>query len=361
MSFIDNLKNKVSELSNKDVSLDKYLPNTLFIGVQKDVSEKALKGYILSLSKTAFENVGDVKYFIKKLKKDEFLYEIHNGSIDLSYLSLVHNSLFVENKDEVILKCRDNNVRITKKASGKIETSVLIEKKSTEEDVNSLVDKKTKGKMTLVVREGLGLFYVSSLFMIVTGVIAATSFVTKYTMLNEDYSFSYEKDNSLSPMEFIESLRFNDHSEHKYLKSIKYSDGKWKEEYGIVEKAKKDVNAPKIEDVEKVESMNDESDDVVVEMVPVVTMEEVVEIKPVITMEKVVTLKPVVTMEEVIVSDVVVNDINDVEIIDVEELPRVNLGQTKTKRNFEIIDMDTLDNLDLSNLPSNVVIEKENK
>ena len=351
MGLTDRFKKKegVSEVPSKndDTVLNKFLPKTLFLGYQKEISEKALKGYILSIAKTAFENIGNVKYSIKKIKKDEYLYEIHDGSMDLSYISLVHKKMFIEDVEELILKTQGNNVKVVRKPNGKLDTSVLLEHNSRDED--AIVDKSAKGKMNPVVKEGIGLFVTGLVFLVSTSLLASVSFITKYTMMNEDYSFSYERDQSLSPMEFVKSLQFNDHSEYKYLKSIKYTTkGGWKEEYGIIEKEPIDLNAPNKQDLKSANSMKDEyiADDHLVEKMPEAT--SVVDVKPVVKMEEVTKIKPVVKMEEV------TTNMKEVESI---EIKAVN----ETENNdFEIIDMETLDTLDLSNLPENIVIEGDN-
>lgn len=370
-------KKKEDKIEKKSFdSSTKYLPTTLLVGIQKDVNEKALRSFILSVSKTSFEKIGDVKFNIKKLEKNHFLYEIHNGSQDLTYLDLVYKKLFIEEQNEMFLKTNKDNVRLIKRPNGKIDTNVLLEHNN--RDDLAEVDYETNVKSETIIKEGFGLFYTNLFLVTVSAIVALGSFVTKYSMTNEDYSFNYKKDNSSSPMEFISTLNF-EHTEYQYLSKIEYSNGTWKETIGTIEKPKVDVHAPKVDELENIENLSNTIVSEPMEKTPVtekiVVDDNTQKAKALVEEIESVNKEPeqktiadaVLEMDEVSLDDINLDDYV------VEEMPSKNVKEEKqvsqktnvekkpTHSGFKIIDMDKLKTLDLSNLPENIVIEEGDK
>lgn len=231
-------KKKVKKGNN----LSKYLPTTLFIGVQEDVNEKALIGYITSLSQSAFSNLKEVKFSTKKLGKNRYIYEIHNGSNDLTYLPLVIANLIEGAEKEIVLKTQGQNVRVVKKTATKIESNSLISSNNREDDAQ--VDLETKGKMRNLVKEGTGFLIFSMVASSITGILASASFVSKYYMLNEDYSYNPKVPDIQTPYEYLKTLKAEEHTKYRYLENIKFKNGKWNTQFIELEKPKEEAELP---------------------------------------------------------------------------------------------------------------------
>lgn len=227
---IFNKRKKPSMMKKKSVrkdknKLSKYLPSTLFIGVQEDINEKALVSYITSLAQSAFANPKEAKYSIKKMGKNKFIYEMHNGSHDLTYLPLVIGQMIEGGETELILKTNGQNVRVLRKTSVKLESNVLIASNNRDED--AIVDYDTKGNLKYIIKQGSEIFIISSLSAIITGFIAGASFVSKYYMLNEDYSYDPEVRKAQTAVDFLRTISPEEHTKYRYLESINYINYTW--------------------------------------------------------------------------------------------------------------------------------------
>lgn len=227
---IFNKRKKPSMMKKKSVKKDKnklskYLPSTLFIGVQEDINEKALVSYITSLAQSAFANPKEAKYSIKKMGKNKFIYEMHNGSQDLTYLPLVIGQMIEGGETELILKTNGQNVRVLRKTSVKLESNVLITSNNRDED--AIVDYDTKGNLKHIIKQGSEIFIISSLSAIITGFIAGASFVSKYYMLNEDYSYDPEVRKAQTAVDFLRTIAPEEHTKYRYLESINYINYTW--------------------------------------------------------------------------------------------------------------------------------------
>jgi len=227
---IFNKRKKPSMMKKKSVKKDKnklskYLPSTLFIGVQEDINEKALVSYITSLAQSAFANPKEAKYSIKKMGKNKFIYEMHNGSQDLTYLPLVIGQMIEGGETELILKTNGQNVRVLRKTSVKLESNVLIASNNRDED--AIVDYDTKGNLKHIIKQGSEIFIISSLSAIITGFIAGASFVSKYYMLNEDYSYDPEVRKAQTAVDFLRTIAPEEHTKYRYLESINYINYTW--------------------------------------------------------------------------------------------------------------------------------------
>lgn len=227
---IFNKRKKPSMMKKKSVKKDKnklskYLPSTLFIGVQEDINEKALVSYITSLAQSAFANPKEAKYSIKKMGKNKFIYEMHNGSQDLTYLPLVIGQMIEGGETELILKTNGQNVRVLRKTSVKLESNVLIASNNRDED--AIVDYDTKGNLKHIIKQGSEIFIISSLSAIITGFIAGASFVSKYYMLNEDYSYDPEVRKTQTAVDFLRTISPEEHTKYRYLESINYINYTW--------------------------------------------------------------------------------------------------------------------------------------
>jgi hypothetical protein len=227
---IFNKRKKTSMMKKKSVrkdknKLSKYLPSTLFIGVQEDINEKALVSYITSLAQSAFANPKEAKYSIKKMGKNKFIYEMHNGSQDLTYLPLVIGQMIEGGETELILKTNGQNVRVLRKTSVKLESNVLIASNNRDED--AIVDYDTKGNLKHIIKQGSEIFIISSLSAVITGFIAGASFVSKYYMLNEDYSYDPEVRKAQTAVDFLRTISPEEHTKYRYLESINYINYTW--------------------------------------------------------------------------------------------------------------------------------------
>jgi hypothetical protein len=227
---IFNKRKKPSMMKKKSVrkdknKLSKYLPSTLFIGVQEDINEKALVSYITSLAQSAFANPKEAKYSIKKMGKNKFIYEMHNGSQDLTYLPLVIDQMIEGGETELILKTNGQNVRVLRRTSVKLESNVLIASNNRDED--AIVDYDTKGNLKYIIKQGSEIFIISSLSAIITGFIAGASFVSKYYMLNEDYSYDPEVRKAQTAVDFLRTISPEEHTKYRYLESINYINYTW--------------------------------------------------------------------------------------------------------------------------------------
>lgn len=286
---------KASKEKNK-TKLSKYLPTILFVGIQEDINEKALISYITSLAQSAFPNVREAKYSIKKLGKNKYLYEIHNGSDTLTYLPLVVSKVIEGSGREVILKTNSQNVRVAKKTATRIETNTLIESNNRDDD--ALVDYESKGKMKYLIKQGTEIFIVSAIAASITGVIAGVSFVSKYYMLNEDYSYNPVIEDTMTAHAFLNTIE-SEHSQTKYVDSIRFVNGNWITNFKEIELPPEPVivENPVIEDSQQ--ATEEPVKNVVVENIP--------EIKPIVS-------------EQVNVEDIN-NSIPDVNVATIETVP----------------------------------------
>lgn len=246
-------KEIVKGKKSKDKQLSKYLPSLLFVSTQKDINEKALKSYIFSLAKSSFPTINSVKYSIKKISKNEYLYEIHDGSSKLTYLPLVYNKFITEGETEIVLKTSNQNIKVVRKPNGKIDSSLLVSTKNRDDE--AIIDYDSSGKLKDLIKPGTASFIISSIFFAITGVIAGASYVSKYYMLNEDYSYNPEIADIEDPSFFFNSIDTKFHSKYKYINSIRYDRNKWRVDYKEIEKPKEDIEVEEVVDIE-VEGVN---------------------------------------------------------------------------------------------------------
>ena len=255
---VEDIK-EIKDVEEVNKNKNKYLPNMLLIGTQSDLNEKALINYITTLAKASFETLNDVKYSIKKINKNVFLYEIHNGSNNLTYLNIIEKELFKNNNKKIILKTNQKNIKITKRSETKIDSTSLIFENNNE--IDAIVDYKTKGKLKDIIKPGTAILFISVLLFVITGIVSGFSFYTKYYMLNADYSFNPVYKNILSPIEYIEKLHFGGHSETKYIENIQMINGVWSHRYTDTKEKENNsinVNTNKIEK-KNIKNKNDES------------------------------------------------------------------------------------------------------
>lgn len=346
MSVFKKKKNKDKDeivTAKNDVSmLDKILPNNLFLGHQRDINKKALKSYLHSVAQTSFENYSNAKYSIKKIAKNEYIYEFHDGTSSLTYIPLVYKELFLNNKDYIILKTNTNNVKVTKKSTGKIETNVLLSHNTMEDE--ALIDYESKGNLVNFVKKNLSILIFSSFLFLITGAITVGFEYIRYTKLNEDYSYSYVRDNSLSPIQYVESLNFKDHSPYKYIKKIEFIKGSWSVQYGFIEKEEVDDNIPSQSDLNNVVEM------------PVMS-EIKKEIKDIDN--NINDLNKDINNVNKDINKKIKKDIEKNHDIVISKVKTTKIKETKNKSDdIEIIDIDNAINLDVGNLPKNIIIEK---
>lgn len=229
--------------SNEKNMNPKYLPDALVVGMQTDINKKELKNYIESLAIASFEELKNVKYSIKNIGKNKYLFEIHNGSPKLTYLNIIHEELFKNNKTEIILKTNQKNIKVFKRSDFKIEASTLVFLKNNEEKAQ--VDYKSKGHLKNIKKDGSEILYLASICFVVTGIVASGSFFSKYYMLNADYSYNPVYEKVLSPIEYIDKIDFKDYSETTYMKNIKYKNKKWSHEIKTIK-----IDKPKKENIQ---------------------------------------------------------------------------------------------------------------
>lgn len=313
-------KNKAPTLkkASKEKSktkLSKYLPTILFVGIQEDINEKALISYITSLAQSAFPNVREAKYSIKKLGKNKYLYEIHNGSDTLTYLPLVVSKVIEGSGREVILKTNSQNVRVAKKTATRIETNTLIESNNRDDD--ALVDYESKGKMKYLIKQGTEVFIVSAIAASITGVIAGVSFLSKYYMLNEDYSYNPVIEDIMTAHDFLNTIE-SEHSQTKYVDNIRFVNSKWITNFKEIELPPEPVIVEEVEEpvVEEKQELIEVRDETVVENTAVEKTEDV----NLNTAVNPIDSKPIVS-EQVNVEDIN-NSIPDVSVKTVEPVSK---------------------------------------
>jgi hypothetical protein len=402
------LKRKSAKTStaNANVKLSKYLPTSLFIGIKEDVNKKTLESYIASLSQSLFANSKEGKYSIKKLNKDKYIYEIHNGSNDLTYLPLVISKLIDGSEKEIILKTSGQNVRVVKKTSTRIETNTLIESNNRDED--ALVDYETKGQMIDLVKTGTEFFLAASIFAGLTGLVASVSFLTKYYMLNADYSYNPENPNYLTAIEYLGTIDPAKHTETSFLKNIKFEKGKWISEFktipapksilteeelnsGVVQVPESQVQYDVVNAHTNLDSMiqNNTTQNVDINVDESIVEEPIVQ-APIVEANVSNTINSDVTNIEVKDADdlnttieTIVDDkgiVNDDNVINnegdsLEIKDSLEINENDSIKNeivepikdvvdsnvevdeFEILNVEDVSNLDISNLPDNVVVE----
>jgi hypothetical protein len=420
---IFNKRKKTSMMKKKSVrkdknKLSKYLPSTLFIGVQEDINEKALVSYITSLAQSAFANPKEAKYSIKKMGKNKFIYEMHNGSQDLTYLPLVIGQMIEGGETELILKTNGQNVRVLRKTSVKLESNVLIASNNRDED--AIVDYDTKGNLKHIIKQGSEIFIISSLSAVITGFIAGASFVSKYYMLNEDYSYDPEVRKAQTAVDFLRTISPEEHTKYRYLESINYINYTWVKKFTEITPPPE----PVVEEVMPEEVVVEETAvNVEVDSLPVETAEDYAVYPNEVVAENVVTeedvkgidlsvemaslekeynmenlakkneksvgeekieVSTVAEKEEIkaeveVVAEVKEDDFeipsedkNIDEYVSVKEEDVKNLDATDLPQNivvveegeggffgndFEILNEENIESLDLSNLPENIILE----
>jgi hypothetical protein len=420
---IFNKRKKPSMMKKKSVrkdknKLSKYLPSTLFIGVQEDINEKALVSYITSLAQSAFANPKEAKYSIKKMGKNKFIYEMHNGSQDLTYLPLVIDQMIEGGETELILKTNGQNVRVLRKTSVKLESNVLIASNNRDED--AIVDYDTKGNLKHIIKQGSEIFIISSLSAVITGFIAGASFVSKYYMLNEDYSYDPEVRKAQTAVDFLRTISPEEHTKYRYLESINYINYTWVKKFTEITPPPE----PVVEEVMPEEVVVEETAvNVEVDSLPVETAEDYAVYPNEVVAENVVTeedvkgidlsvemaslekeynmenlakkneksvgeekieVSTVAEKEEIkaeveVVAEVKEDDFeipsedkNIDEYVSVKEEDVKNLDATDLPQNivvveegeggffgndFEILNEENIESLDLSNLPENIILE----
>ncbi len=351
--------------------LSKYLPTILFIGVQEDINEKALISYITSLAQSAFNNPKEAKYSIRKMGKSKYVYEIHNGSEDLTYLPMVVSRMIEGNETELILKTNGQNVRVLRKTSVKIESNVLIQSNNRDEDAT--VDYESKGELKYIVKQGSEVFIISALSLIVTGFIAGASFVSKYYMMNEEYSYNPDIREAPTAVDFLRTISPSEHTKYRYLESVNYINYTWVKKFKEIEPPVVEVA---IEDVAIEENSNDlvehniESNILVKEdniintdeaeisnQVVNVSNNERTPIEMTITKEEFTSTNIEDKVEN---KDSIVNNKDIEEDFEITEFEEV-VNEEVNMEGYVVASEDDLNNLDTSDIPSNiVVVEEEN-
>lgn len=340
----------VNSLEEFDSSM--HLPSMVLIGFYEGVTKKALfeisKGYVNKY----FDNPYMTNYKCKK-HNNGYIYEIHDGSKDYSYIDSVIKNLAVNGF--CYLLTRDKTIKVIE-VHGKIQSYVM-----PMDDVEIIGDKvqPTKSKTYKLYTESGG-FLVFGLSLAFIGVISLlASSILKYVILDENKDIIYNQQLTQSPLDYFEKLPTP--TESTYTSKIIYENGAWKtilasspmptlEDINITEKDILEIEKGEMESLETT-----------------LLKDKITELMQQVDMLK----KP----EQTIINIPVPLDKDKIEII--KEIPEKAIIKEKAKEvkknnekngikkeNKQSVSENKIDNnklhekINLKNLPSNVVVEK---
>lgn len=338
----------VDSLEELDSSI--HLPSMVLIGFYEGVTKKALfeisKGYVNKY----FDNPYMTNYRCKK-HNNGYIYEIHDGSKDYSYIDPVIKNLALNGF--CYLLTRDKTIKVME-IHGKIQSYVM-----PVDDVEIIGDKvqPTKSKTYKLYTESGG-FLVFGLSLALIGVLSLfVSSILKYVILDENKDIDYNQQLIQSPLDYFAKLPIP--TESTYTSKIVFANGAWKtilasnpmptiENISVTEKDIVEIEKGEIDSLE-MSLLKDKVADL---------LKEVERLKK----PQIEAIKPTILL-----------DTNKIEAV--KETPEKNITKEKNKnKNNEKINTkkeskqpvseNKIDNnklhekINLKNLPSNVVVEK---
>lgn len=338
----------VDSLEELDSSI--HLPSMVLIGFYEGVTKKALfeisKGYVNKY----FDNPYMTNYRCKK-HNNGYIYEIHDGSKDYSYIDPVIKNLALNGF--CYLLTRDKTIKVME-IHGKIQSYVM-----PVDDVEIIGDKvqPTKSKTYKLYTESGG-FLVFGLSLALIGVISLfVSSILKYVILDENKEIAYNQQLTQSPLDYFEKLPIP--TESTYTSKIVFTNGAWKTIFAS-------NPMPTIENISVTEK-----DIVEIEKGEIDSL-EVSLLKDKVT-ELLKQVEKLKNPQAEVIKPTVLLDTNKIEAV--KETPEKNITKEKNKnKNNEKINTkkeskqpvseNKIDNnklhekINLKNLPSNVVVEK---
>lgn len=339
----------VNSLEEFDSSI--HLPSMVLIGFYEGVTKKALfeisKGYVNKY----FDNPYMTNYRCKK-HNNGYIYEIHDGSKDYSYIDSVIKNLAMNGF--CYLLTRDKTIKVME-IHGKIQSYVM-----PMDDVEIIGDKvqPTKSKTYKLYTESGG-FLVFGLSLAFIGVLSLfVSSVLKYVILDENKDIIYNQQLVQNPLDYFEKLPTP--TESTYTSKIIYENGAWKtilasnpmptlENINITEKDILEIEKGEMESLETTLLK-----DKITELMQQVDMLK----KPSSSINSPVPLEKIEVIKEVPEKTITKEKSKEKELKTNNEknaLKKENKGPVSEKK----IDNNKLhEKINLKNLPSNVVVEK---
>lgn len=325
--LLDNIANEHKE---NDSSIN--LPSMVLIGYYEGISKKALfetaKGYVNKY----FDNPYTAQYRFKK-HSNGYIYEIHDGEKNYSYIDNIINSLAANGS--CYLLTRNKTIKVME-FHGKIQSYVM-----PSEDVEIIGDKiqPSKAKTTKLYTEGGGLlmFGLSVAFMGVFSLFLSSLF--KYVILAEKKSIEYHHAVVESPLGYYEKLA--PPTATTYTSRIIFNNGKWNTVLGSNPLPNIEEIKLTEEDIKQIEQ--DEYDSLENKLLK----KEIDELKKVVLNKENVPVIPLNSPKEIIKKEV--------EQIKVEPIKKTENNKKVIK---EVKVKEKEPKINLKNLPSNVVLEK---
>lgn len=195
-----------------------YLPTNFVIGYYEGMTQKGLKEYINGYVFKYF-NAPNVTFYRMLKYNAGYIFEIHDGDSNTSYLKQVINS-FNNGEFNVIIKLQNRKAKVTK--NGLKVTTYLLPESETEKYPEAIIPE--KGKMKPIQTTGFGFvsFGIAIGFLGITSLFLSSLFKT---VLSKNETPKIEKQIIESPSFFIEKLPLG--TQTKYITKVWFENGKW--------------------------------------------------------------------------------------------------------------------------------------
>ncbi len=195
-----------------------YLPTNFVIGYYEGMTQKGLKEYINGYVFKYF-NAPNVTFYRMLKYNAGYIFEIHDGDSNTSYLKQVINS-FNNGEFNVIIKLQNRKAKVTK--NGLKVTTYLLPESETEKYPEAIIPE--KGKMKPIQTTGFGFvsFGLAIGFLGITSLFLSSLFKT---VLSKNETPKIEKQIIESPSVFVEKLPLG--TQTKYITKVWFENGKW--------------------------------------------------------------------------------------------------------------------------------------
>lgn len=195
-----------------------YLPTNFVIGYYEGMTQKGLREYINGYVFKYF-NAPNVTFYRMLKYNAGYIFEIHDGDSNTSYLKQVINS-FNNGEFNVIIKLQNRKAKVTK--NGLKVTTYLLPESETEKYPEAIIPE--KGKMKPIQTTGFGFvsFGIAIGFLGITSLFLSSLFKT---VLSKNETPKIEKQIIESPSFFIEKLPLG--TQTKYITKVWFENGKW--------------------------------------------------------------------------------------------------------------------------------------
>jgi len=195
-----------------------YLPTNFVIGYYEGMTQKGLREYINGYVFKYF-NAPNVTFYRMLKYNSGYIFEIHDGDSNTSYLKQVINS-FNNGEFNVIIKLQNRKAKVTK--NGLKVTTYLLPESETEKYPEAIIPE--KGKMKPIQTTGFGFvsFGIAIGFLGITSLFLSSLFKT---VLSKNETPKIEKQIIESPSVFVEKLPLG--TQTKYITKVWFENGKW--------------------------------------------------------------------------------------------------------------------------------------